>query len=76
MDGHGDGEHSTGNAISINTLARWRVRRERGSNWGDHFTNYIDVSPMYCILETLKLKKNSQETRNGKKLPQLNKGHL
>ena len=26
MDGHGDEEHDIGNAVSINTLARWRVR--------------------------------------------------
>lgn len=46
MNGHGEGEYSTENAISIiNTLARWR--EQLGSFYDLHrcLTNY-------CILET------------------------
>lgn len=51
IDGKGDGKHSIGDIININVMAGGEPEG-RQSNQGDHFVNYINVRPMYHILET------------------------
>lgn len=44
LEGHGDGESA---------LTQWRGGGLEGrKQLGDRFINYINVSPVYCILET------------------------
>ena len=40
IDGQRDGEHSIGNAVSINVMARWRARGEKEQIGGSFYKLY------------------------------------
>lgn len=54
-----DVEHSTGNAVDIIVMAVCRDRQVLEES-GDHVISYINVWPLYCILETNTKQKKMQ----------------